>query len=100
MLLLPGRRPVPLLYARDGASYVVAATNWGRPAHPGWSAGLLLADAAEIEVDRSIVQVAVSLLGAAEVERVWPALTSVWPAFDVYRSRSGRDIRVFSLAPR
>ena len=34
-----------------------------------------------------------------ERERVWPLLLRVWPAYDTYAGRAGRDIRVFVLEP-
>lgn len=32
--------------------------------------------------------------------RVWPELIAVWPAYDDYVESSGRNIRVFHLAPQ
>jgi hypothetical protein len=40
------------------------------------------------------------LLDADEKLAVWPELTKVWPNYDVYTERSGRDLRVFRLDPR
>ena len=34
-------RTTPLLYVRDGLDFAVAGTNFGHPAHPGWTANLL-----------------------------------------------------------
>jgi F420H(2)-dependent quinone reductase len=34
-----------------------------------------------------------------ERERLWPRLDRLWPAYDTYRRRSGREIRVFVLEP-
>ena len=38
------------------------------------------------------------LLGPDEKAAVWPKLRAVWPNYDVYTERSGRDLRVFRLA--
>ena len=92
-------KPVPLLYVRHGGGYLVAATNWGRREHPKWSTRLLDGHPASVEIGRKVTAVRADRLSPAEVDVVWPLLLAVWPAFDTYRSRSGRDIRVFRLHP-
>ncbi|WKZ82923.1 MAG: nitroreductase/quinone reductase family protein [Acidimicrobiia bacterium] len=100
VLHLAGRKPVPLLYARDGEAFVVAATNWGAAAHPVWSQRLIDRPDATVEMAGRLTPVTARLLDDAEVARVWPALLAVWPAFETYRERAGRPIRVFAMAPR
>jgi deazaflavin-dependent oxidoreductase (nitroreductase family) len=92
--------PVPLLYAEDGDDLLIAATNWGRPDHPRWSTRLMQAASARVELGRRSIEVAVRLLTAAERAIAWPALLEVYPPFETYRERSGREIRVFRLTPR
>lgn len=93
-------RTTPLLYARAGADWIVAASNWGRPNHPAWSANLMANPAASIEVDRQHVDVQASLATGADRERLWAALTAVWPAYETYAQRAGREVRVFRLTSR
>ena len=45
------------------------------------------------------IDVLATLAEGAERDRVWPLLTQVWPAYDTYAARSGRDLRVFVLRP-
>ena len=92
-------RPVPLLYVRDGDAYVVVASNWGQPHHPAWSGNLLAEPAARVTVGRTELPVRARLAVEAERARLWPQLTRMWPAYDTYAGRSGRDLRVFVLEP-
>ncbi len=92
-------RPVPLLYARDGEAFVVVASNWGQREHPAWSANLISNPLASITLDHDPIPVRATLAEGEERERLWPLLTSVWPAYDTYAARSGRDLRVFRLRP-
>ncbi len=92
-------RPVPLLYARHEGAFLVAATNWGRREHPKWSTRLLEGCGATVALGRRTLAVRAERLSEAEVKAVWPILLAVWPAFDTYRARSGRNIRVFRLQP-
>lgn len=96
-----GRRfRTPLAYVRDGEAYVLAATNFGQAHHPAWSHNLLASPAASAVVDGERIAVMAELATPEERARVWPALLRIWPGFDDYRARSGRDVRVFFLRPR
>ncbi len=92
--------PVPLLYATDGDDLLIAGTNWGRPEHPRWSTRLMAAASATVEMGRVTRDVVPLLLTEAERIAVWPALLLVYPPFEAYRQRAGREIRVFRLVPR
>lgn len=91
--------PVPLLYVAHDGGYLVAATNWGRPEHPKWSTRLLEGGAASVELARQVSPVRAERLTESEIAVVWPLLLAVWPAFDTYRSRAAREVRVFRLRP-
>lgn len=93
-------RTTPLLYAHVDDDWVIAATNWGRGHHPGWSANLLANPDAVIEIGTSRIDVRATRASGCELDRLWPALLGVWPAYDTYAERSGRDIRVFRLRRR
>jgi len=60
----------------------------------------MAAASARIEMGRRTIEVAVRLLSPAERDAAWPSLLAVYPPFDAYRERSGREIRVFRLIPR
>jgi deazaflavin-dependent oxidoreductase (nitroreductase family) len=93
------RRCQPLLYTLDGDEYVVAGTNWGRPAQPGWSANLLASPAAVIEVRGRRIPVRAVLAEGAERERLWRLITPGWPAYRTYSAAADRETRVFRLIP-
>jgi deazaflavin-dependent oxidoreductase (nitroreductase family) len=104
MLTTTGRRSGqarchPLLYTKDGDGFVVVATNWGRPAHPGWSANLLANPAATVEEKGRRIPVRALLADGADRERLWRLVTAWWPAYQTYSATSGRSVRVFRLTP-
>jgi deazaflavin-dependent oxidoreductase (nitroreductase family) len=104
MLTTTGRRTgqsrcQPLLYTLDGNGYVVVATNWGFPTHPGWSANLLANPAAIIEVRGRRIPVRAVLAESSERERLWRLVTPVWPAYQTYAAATERTMRVFRLVP-
>jgi deazaflavin-dependent oxidoreductase (nitroreductase family) len=91
------QRTVPLLYVKIPEGYLVAGSNWGGEAHPAWSANLLADPAATVTVGGRTHQVTARLAEGDERDRLWPLLTSHWPAYHTYAGRAGRRIRVFTL---
>jgi deazaflavin-dependent oxidoreductase (nitroreductase family) len=104
MLTTTGRRSgqqrcQPLLYTLDGDGYVVVATNFGLPTHPGWSANLLANPDAIIEVRGRRIPARAELAEGSERERLWRLVTPGWPAYETQAAASGRIVRVFRLVP-
>ena len=98
---LSGRRrvtPLACLPESDG-SFVVVGSNFGRENHPAWTANLLHEPNAEITYRGRTVPVSARLLDRDERARVWPRLLKIWPVYDRYAERSGRELRVFRLTP-
>lgn len=93
-------RTTPVLYARDGDTYVVIGSNWGQQHHPGWSANLLADPHATVTIEGVRTPVTATLTRGAERERLWDLLCELWPAFHTYEERAaGRRIRIFRLEP-
>ena len=83
----------------DGGWYVVGS-NFGRESHPAWTANLLAHPDAAVTFKGERTEVQARLLDPDEKAAVWPRLLEVWPTYDRYVERSGRDLRVFRLDPR
>ena len=93
-------RTVPLLYAEREGAYVVVGSNWGQQHHPAWALNLLAAPEATVMIRGRAQKVRARVLEGDERELVWTSvLTKIWPGYDDYAERSGRDINVFALEP-
>lgn len=92
-------RDAVLLHVRDGERWVVVGSNWGQQHHPAWSLNLLADPRARVAVDGRSVDVVAHLAVDDERARLLDALRAVWPGYDDYADRSGRDLRVFVLTP-
>jgi deazaflavin-dependent oxidoreductase (nitroreductase family) len=88
-----------LLFARDGARWVVVGSNWGQQHHPAWSGNLLADPRAAVTVGGRRTEVLAHLADADERARLLDALRAVWPGYDDYAVRAGRELRVFVLTP-
>lgn len=90
----------PLSYIAVGDGFALAATNWGQEHHPGWSYNLLVNPDAQVIVGGETIDVCARRAGPEEKPKLWKSFVTMWPAYDTYVKRSGRDIRVFVLDRR
>ena len=103
MLTTTGRRTglprvAPLATLPDGDDLIVVGSNFGREHHPAWSSNLLAEPEATVSYRRETFPVTAHLLTDEEKDAVWPELTKMWPNYDRYSERAGREIRVFRLS--
>lgn len=93
------QRTSPLIFARDGDDYLVVASLAGAPKHPQWYLNLQANPQAEIQVKDQTLAVVAHTASADEKPRLWQIVSEVWPNYDVYQSRTDRDIPVVVLRP-
>lgn len=90
-------RTAPLATVHIEGEFYVVASNFGRERHPAWSANLIAHPEARVSFRGDEFDVRAELLEPEEKAAVWPRLIELWPLFDEYAARSGRDLRVFRL---
>ena len=93
-------RTSALIFARDGADYLVVASMGGAPQHPQWYLNITAHPDAEIQVRGDRIPVTARTASADEKQRLWGIVSAQWPNYDVYQSRTERDIPVVVLTPR
>jgi deazaflavin-dependent oxidoreductase (nitroreductase family) len=91
-------RSVPLACVPDGEVIYLVGSNFGREKHPAWTGNLIKTPRATVSLDGSTFDVDALLLSDEEKAEVWPRLLEMWPTYDRYVERSGRNLRVFRLA--
>lgn len=89
----------PLIFGRDGDDYLIVASMGGAPRHPSWYLNLQANPEAEIQVKDQTLAVIARTASVSEKPRLWKLVTDVWPNYDVYQSRTERDIPVVVLSP-
>ena len=92
-------RTQPLIFARDGADYLVVASMGGAPNHPLWYLNLTANPATEIQVKGDVIPVIARTASDDEKPSLWKIVNEVWPNYDVYQSRTERAIPVVVLSP-
>jgi deazaflavin-dependent oxidoreductase (nitroreductase family) len=92
-------RTTPLIFARDGADYLVVASKGGAPEHPNWYRNLLAHPEAEVQVRAERIPVVARTASDEERPRLWDVVRGPWPNYDVYQERTDRLIPVVVLSP-
>ncbi|RDH77166.1 nitroreductase family deazaflavin-dependent oxidoreductase [Mycolicibacterium moriokaense] len=88
-----------LIFGRDGDDYLVVASMGGAPMHPKWYLNLKADPRATIQVQDRRIAVLASTAGPADRPRLWDIMIAIWPNYDVYQSRTERQIPVVRLSP-
>ena len=92
-------RRTPLIYGRDGDSYVVVASYGGSPAHPDWYFNLSDEPEVEIQVGEDVMSARAATAEGEARERLWGQMTGIWPDYDKYQARTDRVIPIVTLEP-
>jgi len=90
---------VPLTYFRDGESYILVASNWGRQHNPGWYHNLLHQRAASIQVKEQIIPVNAHVASTEEYTRFWKMVAGKDNFYTRYQKKTRRQIPLVILTP-
>ena len=92
-------RRTALIYGRDGDNYLVVASNGGAASHPLWYLNLTEHPLVRLRVGADRFEAHARNGAAAEKQRLWPVMASVFPTYDRYQASTGRDIPLVVLEP-
>jgi deazaflavin-dependent oxidoreductase (nitroreductase family) len=92
-------RTSALIFADDGEDRLVVASMGGAPMHPQWYLNIDANPAATIQVKADVIPVTARTATPEEKPRLWKIVSAAWPNYDVYQSRTDRDIPVVVLSP-
>jgi deazaflavin-dependent oxidoreductase (nitroreductase family) len=90
-------RRTMLIYGRDGDRYVVVASNGGAAQHPLWYGNLREHPEVQVQVGAERFRARARTATAEEKPRLWPLMTGIWPDYDVYQTKTAREIPVVVL---
>ena len=90
----------PLVYTRDGDSFVVIASKGGAPDDPQWFRNLVANPDITVEVGADTIPVRARVAEGDERARLFRAQADAMPNFDEYAKATTREIPVVVLDPR
>ncbi|MFX0579964.1 nitroreductase family deazaflavin-dependent oxidoreductase [Nocardia nepalensis] len=89
-------RTQPLLYVHDGDKLYVIGSNFGQESHPAWTSNLLANPKATIAIAGERISVRATPVDA-EKDAIFARFVEITNAYDAYRSRTTRNLRIFAL---
>lgn len=92
-------RQTPVIYARHGGAFVVAAANAGAESTPAWCLNLREEPTATVSVDDEQFPVRARFTDGEERERLWRLLAEKAPSIDDYLDFTERQFPVVVLEP-
>ena len=89
------RRTVPVMYARDGDTYLTAGSRGGAKEHPQWFLNLVANPDVTVQVMAEVFDAtAVVVPESPERDRQWKLLVEAFPQYAEYQTKTDRVIPV------
>lgn len=90
----------PLIYTKAGNGFAVIASKGGAPEHPAWYLNLHAHPEVEIQVGAKHYRARARTAGPDERKKLWAEMVKIYPPYDEYQARAGREIPVVVLEPK
>jgi deazaflavin-dependent oxidoreductase (nitroreductase family) len=90
-------RSTPLIYGTAGDDHVIVASKGGDPKHPGWYLNLTADPEVDVQVRAEKFHARARTATAEERTELWKLMSSIWPQYDEYQAKTGREIPVVVL---
>jgi deazaflavin-dependent oxidoreductase (nitroreductase family) len=92
----------PLVYGRQGDDYIIVASKGGAPNNPAWFGNIATNPEVDVEVasagsTETFKARARAVDNRQERDRLYEAMTKIWPPFADYQTRTERLIPVVVL---
>jgi len=90
-------RSTPLIYGRSGADYLVVGSKGGAPTPPAWYLNLQANPDVAVQVKADRFAARARTASKQEKPELWKIMTSIWPDYDEYQTKTEREIPVIIL---
>ncbi|TMF17952.1 MAG: nitroreductase family deazaflavin-dependent oxidoreductase [Chloroflexi bacterium] len=90
-------RSTPLIYGRSGADYLVVGSKGGAPTPPAWYLNLQANPDVSVQVKADRFAARARTASKQEKPELWKIMTSIWPDYDEYQTKTEREIPVIIL---
>ena len=93
-------RTIPIIFTPYGDSWVIMASRGGSPTHPGWYHNVQENPNVKVQVKGDVYEAVARTAPSPEREAIWAEAVKAWPNYNVYQSRTERQIPVVVLTPK
>ena len=88
-----------LIYGLPGDGFVVVASKGGADENPGWFKNLQTGPGAGVQAGTRRFTCQARLASPVEREALWPEMVRIFPLYEEYAGKTGRQIPVVWLTP-
>ena len=92
-------RMTTLTYFRDGNTYLLVASNWGKKYHPDWFYNLMQQPRTTVQVGAVTIPVEARQAQGEEYTRLWELVTRLNDQYIKYQAGLKRQIPIVILTP-
>jgi deazaflavin-dependent oxidoreductase (nitroreductase family) len=92
-------RTIAIIFTPQENGWVLIASKGGSPTHPKWYLNILDDPLIEVQVKGERFEAVARTAEPPERERLWAEAVKIWPNYDVYQTRTTRQIPVVVLEP-
>ena len=85
-------RETVVTYTREGDKYVIAASKSGADTNPAWYHNLVDHPGVEIQVGSDKFSARARTATAEERPALWRRMAALFPLYDTYQAKAGREI--------
>lgn len=93
------KRTIAIIYTQFGEVPVIIASKGGAPTHPQWYLNLLEDPDCEVQIKDRVYKARARTAQSPEREAIWAECVKNWPSYNIYQSRTDRQIPVVVLDP-
>ena len=90
----------PLIYGKDGKSFIIVASKGGAPKDPAWFLNLSDQPDVRFQVADKKYRGVARIVSGAERDRLFRMMAKIYPPYDDYQAKTAREIPVVALEPR
>jgi deazaflavin-dependent oxidoreductase (nitroreductase family) len=92
-------RTIPIIFTPWGDGWAIIASKGGSPTHPKWYLNVLDDPHVQVQVKADVYEATARTAPSPEREQIWAEAIKHWPNYDVYQTRTTRQIPVVVLEP-
>ena len=86
-----------LIFREHNGAYLVVASKGGTDAPPAWFVNLQADPAVEVQIKGERFRATARVADPVEKPDMWAKMAEVWPDYDEYQKKTGREIPVVVL---
>jgi deazaflavin-dependent oxidoreductase (nitroreductase family) len=90
---------LPLIFGHFGSDYVVVASKGGAPTHPSWYLNLQSNPEVRVQVKAEKFTARAHTADAAQRALLWPKMVEIYGPYELYQTKTDRQIPVVVLTP-